>query len=416
MHVVIFEPCPGGHRFTYVRRIITALSELPVRISLATSPGASARETFSEQLRHLAPRFQLDESYPESDPTKKIAFSRETAAAAVRAARSLRPDHLIIPSGDGVLQMLGLEHLLLRAGPLRDTELEAMILGASWVYHPRGNPRRWAKRRAWAALTGASKVRTLHIIDPLLRRAFKALTPGIARRTVLVPDPVDALSDLSKVEARRRLNLDPSGRIVSSVGRLDERKGVDLLIRAFLAAGLPPTDRLLLVGIQMPEIRELLAGEAAPFVRTGRIIALDGYVTDEQMSLAIAAADLIGVPYRRHLGSASIVIRAAAQGRPILGTDMGWPGETCRRFGLGTVCTVRDPHALTAALRDALDAAPSFTPHPASRRFVQFHSVQNAHRCWAGRLRQRLNLPDPVPALDWDWVLETAIQIPDPPP
>lgn len=413
MHVVIFEPCPRGHRFTYVKHVVNGLADLPVKITIATSPGASACETFPEQLAPIASRFSMAEAYPEADPTNKFSYGWNTAASMVAAARDLKPDHIIAPSGDGVLEMLGAQRLALRAGAMSRTELEAMIMTCSWVYLPRGNPRRWARRRAWAALFGATGLRTLHIIDPLLRRSFRALTPSIARRTVLSPDPVEAYPAVSKVEARRRLNIPESGRLISCVGRLDERKGVDILIRAFLDAKLGSDDRLLLVGTHMPEVTSLLKGDATELVRQGRIISQDGYVTDEQMILSIAAADLVGVTYRRHLGSASIVIRAAAQGRPILSSDLGWPGETCRRFALGTPCTVRDPVAVANALRSALESAPDFKPHPAAARFVQFHSVENAHQFWARRLRERLGLPPSQSLKTWDWVLETALPLPE---
>lgn len=411
MHVLIFEPCPRGHRFTYVKHIINALAPLPVEITLATSPGARACDTYIQQLAPLASRFTTIESYPEADPTGRLGFAWKTAASLARAASDLRPDHIISPCCDGAIEMLGPQRLTTRS--LAHTELEAMLMTASWAYLDRPSPKRWARRRAWAALVGASSVRTLHVIDPLLHRAFRALTPSIASRTVLAPDPVEAVPHISKSEARRRLGIDESGRIITSVGRLDERKGVDILIRAFRAASLHHTDRLLLVGTHMPEVVALLKGEAADLVRSGRIISRDGYVTDEQMSLAIAASDLVGVTYRpRHLGSASIIIRAAAQGRPILSSDVRWPGETCRRFALGTVCSVSDLDSVARSLREALDASASFTPHPASERFIRFHSVENAHAYWSRRIRQRLNMPAP-PLLSWEWVLETALPLPE---
>jgi len=418
MHVVIFEPCPRGHRFTYVKRVVNALSPLPVKITLATTPEATSHETYPEQLASLASRFELADRYPEADPSHKFRFGWETASTLVRAVRDLKPDHVIAPSFDGALEMLGIQRLAFLASALSRTELEAMSLGASWVYLQHNTVRRWFKRRAWAAAVGASGVRTLQIIDPLLMRSFRALTPQIAAKTKLAPDPVDAAPRVGKSEARRQLGIDEGGRLISCVGRLDERKGVDILIRAFRAANLRPDDRLLLVGKHMPEITALLEGEASDLVRAGRIISRDGYVTDEQMVLSIAAADLIGVTYRRHLGSASILIRAAAQGRPILSSDRGWPGETCRRFALGTACAIRDFDVVTRALRESLEASTSFTPHPAAARFVEFHSVENAQSFWAQRVRERLNLPDPHPPRTWEWVLETAIPLPggEPPP
>ncbi|HEX8877689.1 MAG TPA: glycosyltransferase [Phycisphaerales bacterium] len=410
MHVVIFEPCPRGHRYTYVKRIVNAMQGLPIKLTLATTPGPQGHETWQHQLEPLKHSFNLADNYREEDPTGKFSFAWNTAASFARACRELKPDHVIIPSGDGVVEMIGVRRLMLAPSP--SIEAEAMLMSASWSYITRGTLRRWAKRRAWAFTFGASRVGTFHFIDPLVVRSIRALTPGIARRTVLAPDPVEAMPDVSRVEARRRLRIEESGRLISCVGRMDERKGIDLLIRAFMQASLASTDRLLLMGTFMPEIRQILAAEAKPLVDSGRIIVVDGYVSDEQLALAIAAADLVAVTYRRHLGSASILIRAAAQQRPVITSDRGFLGETCARFALGTACHIRDIDTLASALRGALESSDTFTPAPAAARFVEFHSVANAQLFWARRVRERLGLAPSTALRTWDSVLETSLPLP----
>lgn len=412
MHVVIFEPCPRGHRYTYVKRIVSAMQGLPIKLTLATSPNPQRQETWEHQLESLKGSFALADGYPEEDPTGKFSFAWKTAASFARACRDLRPDHIIIPSGDGVVEMLGVRRALLAPALPSAVEAEAMLMSVSWSYLNRGTFRRWAKRRAWALAFGASGIRTFHFIDPLVVRSIKGLTPGIARRTVLAPDPVDALPEVSRIEARKRLNLDESGRLVACVGRMDERKGIDLLIRSFMKADFASSDRLLLMGTFMPEIKAILANEAKAFVDQGRIIVVDGYVSDEQLALAIAAADLVAVTYRRHLGSASILIRAAAQRRPVITSDRGFLGETCARFGLGTACHIRDTDTLATALRDALESSQSFTPSPAAARFVEFHSVPNAQLFWSRRVRERLGLAASQSLRTWESVLETALPLP----
>lgn len=410
MHVVIFEPYPQGHRFTYVKHVINALSGLPIRLTLATSPGASTSEPYLQQLAPIRSSFEMHEAYAKRLPNQsKYRLAWYHAGLLAKAAADLRPDHLIMPSADGTLEMLGARRLALQSSVR--TELEVMLMSTSWTYETPGSLKRRLKAGAWSTLVGASRVRTLHVIDPTVFRAYRALAPSIALRTELAPDPVESLPDVSIAEARRRLNLAESGRIISCVGGMDERKGVDLLINAFLAARTSPDDRLLLVGKQSAGIRAILANQAADALRAGRIITIDGYVTDEQMNLAMAAANLIGVVYRHHTSSSSILIRAAAQGRPVLTTDLGWMGETCTRFGLGRTCNIRDPQLLTEALTQSLDESTSFTPDPASQRFVQFHSIENAYTFWSKRLRERLRLPA-LPRHTWDWVLETARPLP----
>ena len=149
----------------------------------------------------------------------------------------------------------------------------------------------------------------------------------------------------------------------------------------------------------------LFASGIRALLRSGRIIAPDGYMSDEDFSLTMFAADLICTPYPRHIGSASIVIRAAAAERPVLGSDFGWIGYVVPRFGLGRICNVTDPAVFAAALRDSLADAHLFRLTESGRRFVAFHSPDNYRATWTLRLRRQWGLPDSEDQRDWEWVL-----------
>ncbi len=56
--------------------------------------------------------------------------------------------------------------------------------------------------------------------------------------------------------------------------------------------------------------------------------------------------DVIAAVYPQHTGSASIVIRAAAAGRPVLGSDYGWIGRTIEKHGLGLACRPSDESSI----------------------------------------------------------------------
>jgi glycosyltransferase involved in cell wall biosynthesis len=113
-------------------------------------------------------------------------------------------------------------------------------------------------------------------------------------------------------------------------------------------------------------------------------------LTVVELQTALAAMDVVCTPYPAHIGSSSIVLRAAAAGRPVVGSDTGWVGETVRRFSLGRVCDVRAPGALARALADALDATSSYAMTDAARRLVAYHTVENYQAHWTARLRERL--------------------------
>jgi hypothetical protein len=111
--------------------------------------------------------------------------------------------------------------------------------------------------------------------------------------------------------------------------------------------------------------------------------------------------DAVATPYPRHLHSSSIVIRAAAGQRPVVGNAIGWMKRTIPQFELGAVCDVDSEQALCRTLVRTLDASAGFQLAPAARRFVAFHSAENFARHWTRRLRERVGLPEDQQLISW---------------
>jgi glycosyltransferase involved in cell wall biosynthesis len=212
-----------------------------------------------------------------------------------------------------------------------------------------------------------------------------------------MPDPVEAPA-VDKAAARRLLGLPPGARIAGCAGAIDERKGMDHLLRAFSRVA-KAGDHLLLAGKLSPQIRGLL--DACPTGLRARIHAPDRFLDDEAFGASLAAMDLVCTPYPDHVGSASIVIRAAAAGKPVLAADTGWMQAIVPRFGLGATVAVKDGDALAQALAAGLEKAPDHVSHPAAAAFVAFHAPGNFAACWTARLRERLGVHQAPGRIDW---------------
>ncbi len=395
MRVLVVEPVSEGHRFTYLRYLIEALAQLGLKPVLATTAFAASSIEFDHQLAASTHRFVLDASYSHERGGMKAARARLRTLKA--AASTHRPDHIIVPYADGLVQALTFYGRRVLHLP-RHVELEGLLFRGAFAYPGRGIGHRITSRVGGLAIA-ASPIDMLHVLDPLVLERLQC-TRSRAELS-LMPDPVEEVPLISKAEARSRLNLPLDGRLVSCSGRLDARKGVDLLVRAFLSADLKAQDRLLLAGKASPSIRSLIDREYRKDVERGRLIVMDRYVSDEELALVNAASDVVSAPYPRHIGSASIVIRAAAAKRPVLGSDFGWIGHVVPRFDLGWTCRVSDVGTFAASLVTALDAAASWTASTKSTAFTTFHSVPNFEAHWTSRLRQRLNLSPSSDFVSW---------------
>lgn len=401
MRVLIFEPDREGHRLHYVRTMLPGLVGVAEKVTVALASEAPASREFAVHLSELAGQVEIDASMP-----RPIGGGLKAARAKVRGlkqsiARS-RAEHVYIPYGDGLAQVLGMPGVWRWAVPA-GVEVETLLFRGAAAY-PQVSARARLKSRLSLAAAARPPWFSLFHLDPLVYDWAQRRSTALARRLRLMPEPVEAPSNGDRVTILHRLGLPDDGRYLGTAGVINAQKGIDQLLRAFAAARLSENDRLLLAGLQTAEVRAQLAGEFAPLVRSGRIVSLDRVLSAQDLTDAIAAMDVVCVPYPHHIGSASIVIRAAAAARPILASDFGWSGYIVPRFDLGRTVHVHDLPAFGGAISRALDESSGFRLTESGERFVEFHTPANFRAFWTAGLRRRLNLP-PQECRSWASVL-----------
>lgn len=402
MRILVYEPGFSGHRYTYVRLIITALRELAqaapsVRIILSTPAEGVNTPAFAHQLAPLRDSFELRADAPSIHGLIGWEAARTAGQPLAEITRQARADHLLVPYGDGLIAWLGAQRYrfgsslqaLRRAGLMTET----LLLGGGVAYA--GGLTGATRRLAWSVLVARTPFDRIHYLDEQIRTLPHV--PGLHRRLSPLPDPVEPGSVLSRSAARLALGLSESGRLIACVGAQDERKGVDRLVHAFAhakSAGLlGSADRLLLAGRLSPAVNSALAlVRAASPALAPDIVTLDRYLSDLELAQALCAADVAAALYPHHLASASLVIRAAAAQRMTLGSDTGWIGRTVPRFGLGMTTPVSDTPTVAAALARALDIAQTWQPSDATRRFAAFNTPAGFAAGWTALLRARLGL------------------------
>jgi glycosyltransferase involved in cell wall biosynthesis len=389
MRVLIFEPDHHGHRLNHVRHLVSALTELPsVRTTVALSAHAPQTTEFNVHLASVADSAVIDAWMPHlhRNPLKGALQRSEFLRQSLQRAQA---DWLYVPYGDGLIQVLGLQRILLFPALPPDIMSETLVFRGNFAYPQRTWRAKAISELSWRIGRQAAWSIT-HILDPVVYESLKARQADEPPEYRLMPDPVETPTSLDRVAARQRLGIPDDGRLIACAGIIDRRKGVDLLIHAFAAAGLEPTDRLLLAGQHEAEIRKILAQDYGGLVRANRIISLDRILENDDLLDAIVASDVVAALYPRHIGSASIAIRAAAAQRPVLAHNFGWLGLIVPRFELGHLCDATNPKALQVAIVAAVEASASYQQSQAARQFVDFNSIENFKASWTAAIRERL--------------------------
>jgi glycosyltransferase involved in cell wall biosynthesis len=154
-----------------------------------------------------------------------------------------------------------------------------------------------------------------------------------------------------RLEARRKLGIDPASQAVVYIGRMDVKKGLRELVEA--AASLRP---------ERPNLHVYLvgAGPDRPLIQSaiqannaaGYIHLLPGCAFNDVADW-MAAADLVTLPSYME-GCPNVVLEALASGRPVVATNVGGIPEILSEAS-GKLVPPRDAGALAQALALVLD-------------------------------------------------------------
>lgn len=222
-----------------------------------------------------------------------------------------------------------------------------------------GLPSRWKYRHAFRRYVDALIVNSEDI-----RRRWLASAPWFPADEVHVvlngvKRPVQSTGVL-----RRELGLGPGVPLVVGAGRLERRKGFDVLVAAF--ARLSVGNARLAVAGAGPE-EPALRRQAAALGVTDRVHWL-GF--REDLSGLLADADVFALSSRKE-GMANVMLEAMAAGLPVVATDISGVREALAGNGrppAGWIVAPDDPAAMGAALDEALRAAVADAPEAKARR------------------------------------------------
>jgi len=169
-----------------------------------------------------------------------------------------------------------------------------------------------------------------------------------ASRLHVIPQPALPLPEVGQVE---------KGDYILSFGRISPEKGLDTLIRAYLA--LDPAEDLVLAGASFDGCAEALAAMIPPEKRTR--IRFPGFMEGQALSRLVAGALLTVVPSRWFDNAPLSVLESALAGVPVLGAAIGGIPELITPGRTGQLFAPDDVADLAATLGTMLADRPGLT-------------------------------------------------------
>jgi glycosyltransferase involved in cell wall biosynthesis len=197
-------------------------------------------------------------------------------------------------------------------------------------------------RRANEVIVLSDAFRRIVIDDfGILPGRVHVVRPGVDLERFRPVDPI---------RAREQLGLDPEQSVVLSVRRLTKRVGLDVLVRAWVAAGVNGAGLYLVGDGPERERLEALVSELG----ADRTVRFVGAVSDDDLPYWYAAADVSVVPSVALEGFGLVVLESLACGTPVIASDTGGMAEILPELSPRLLVAPGDGVQLTHALVGAL--------------------------------------------------------------
>jgi D-inositol-3-phosphate glycosyltransferase len=208
--------------------------------------------------------------------------------------------------------------------------------------------------RAVLGLADRALVQSASERDDLL-----ALLPGKA--VDIVPHPLyDMLAGepVDKVDARRRLGLDPRGPVLLFFGFVREYKGLRYLIDALPEVLRRFPDTQLVVAGEFWDDRRRYEEQIEACGLSDHVVLEDRYIPNEETPYFFAAADLVTLPYVTATQSGVLQL-ALGFARPVLSTRVGGLPEAIEEGGDARLVEPANARALAEGIIAFLSAPPA---------------------------------------------------------
>jgi len=238
-----------------------------------------------------------------------------------------------------------------------------------YIVRPLGTLNQWgmANRRPWLKQASFRLLESrvvkhaalMHYTSDAERMEAESL--DVRTASVVIPNAVrDAAGVVEPGAFRRRFGISDDRQVVLFLSRLDQKKGLDLLVRAFATLRTRvPKALLVLAGNGSPDFVARLRADAAAAGLTNADVVWAGFLAGEDKVAALADADVFVLPsYSENFGIA--VAEAMAAAVPVVVSDQVaiHTDVASSRAGLVVPCdAARLAEALERVLSDGASAA-----------------------------------------------------------
>ena len=382
MRILIVEPHADGHHASYLRWLVQAAVQYRWSVTIATTLEALAHTS----LAGIADDFHDVQTYVMKDiPRPDRSLSRigliqrefaywkafKRAAAEVRDTTSV--DAAILPYVDYCFHALAILGSPFRELPWSGISMRLTVSTAKPKFFL---PVKW---RFAIRLLSDSKLKKLFVINPSVQDLPSNWgSSALLSKLSYLPDPAELRATEERASARSTLGISDDQVAILVFGSMDERKGIDALVRSISSQDGLENYVVVLAGKQSDNVRdEVRAMPCVELLSQKRLILINRFLSDDEQGLVFTAADVVWVGYRNHVHMSGVLVLAGRAGLPIVGSPVGEIGRIIAKYKLGIAARSDRPAEVKSALRALLDVRTRNEMGQRARAAFASHTVAN---------------------------------------
>ena len=357
--ILLFDTIIDGHHPDYLSHLIRYWLNTQPTGELIVVAQAAFEPTFEELTAHnpLGASVRFDAISPQDiEQTHRatgLNRSFKEWKLVLKYSQAYQPTHLLLLYFD-VLQFG------FWLGQKASCPVSGIYFRPDFHYSRAAGPKEWVRMfRKKTTLRGVltqQRLTNLFCLDHSAVPLVQAMNPRV--RVVPLPDPVKRY-DVSVVETdslRQALRIEPDRTIFLLFGYLDERKGLEPLLDAITLIN--PTLHhkfcFLLVGPATADFQRVINQKMAAVPSGIQVIPVFREIKGAAIQGYFNLADVVLTLYQQHIGMASVLVRAALSGKPVISSNYGYMGQLVQQEQLGITTDSTAPAAIAHALQQAV--------------------------------------------------------------
>ena len=357
--ILLFDTIIDGHHPDYLSHLIRYWLNTQPTGELIVVAQAAFEPTFEELTAHnpLGASVRFDAISPQDiEQTHRatgLNRSFKEWKLVLKYSQAYQPTHLLLLYFD-VLQFG------FWLGQKASCPVSGIYFRPDFHYSRAAGPKEWVRMfRKKTTLRGVltqQRLTNLFCLDHSAVPLVQAMNPRV--RVVPLPDPVKTYSvPAGDVEKRRAvLAIEPGRTVFLVFGYLDDRKGIEPLLNALGLVNPAFHHRLcvLLAGPAKPEFQHLIRQKIAALPSGIQVICDFSEIKGAAIQGYFNLADVVLTLYQQHIGMASVLVRAAVSGKPVISSNYGYMGQLVQQEQLGITTDSTAPAAIAHALQQAV--------------------------------------------------------------